>query len=449
MNPSAKTVLLIALLAARLTSHAAVDFYSPNSDHLWNRLYSGLFVRTSGGVVFEDLMDPQFYHDGVHFRSGESNAAAVAMLREFAENRGAPGQVTPLQRAVMQRDLLAMFHWVRQAVQGQREFTPEERNLAEALVRAIRHVALTADEIHKLPDNYAAAAGAPGAITAFDEAEPGRAFLPKDLLADDGAWLALEPRRDRPLAAPVHFAIFSDRSSFDLHFRHPGGREAGEKYLDELAAMPHPFLSEKPNEPISQTRSESKKGGWLNPATPQFPPGTMWALVRRAILVDAQGNLLVSPLIESVELRVYRALADFNPEQTEAAQTFFEWELSRRLLFGKGGFHLVDGRDLLLSPFFGDPDKLESFTKQRAGEPLICFACHSAPGIHSVNSRTLLFSSGELDFEPKPEPDRPAEFRPVTRKRLAEAAVEVANKRPGWQQFRRMWDEMNPAKNPQ
>lgn len=448
MKLDSKFVLLILLLTARVSTQAAVDFYSPNPDHLWNRLYSGLFVRTGGGAVFDDLMDPMFVQDAKDFRTGESNAAATALLREFADSREALGQMTPLQRAVMQRDLLAMFHLVPRAVDGQREMTAEERNLCAGLVRAIRHVALTADEIRKLPDNYAVAAGLPGAFTSFDDANPGRAFLPKDLLADDGAWLALEPRRDRPLAAPVHFQIFGNLSSFDLHFRHPGGREAGKKYLDELAAFPDPFVTEKPKEPIQQLfGTNAKDGVWVNPQTPQFPTGAMWALVRRAILVDTQGDLVVSPLVESVEVRVYRALAEFDANQAEtdkqfeSPQTFFEWELSRRLLFSKGGFHLMDGRDLLFSPFFHERDKLEGFTKRKPDEPLVCFACHSAPGIHSVNSRTLLFGGADLDFESKPQPERPGEFRAVTRKRLAEVAVEVASKRPGWQQLRRMWDE--------
>ena len=166
----------------------------------------------------------------------------------------------------------------------------------------------------------------------------------------------------------------------------------------------------------------------------------MWALVRRAILVDTQGNLVVSPLVESMEVRVYRALADIATKPD--AQTFFEWELSRRLLLGKGGFHLMEGRDLMLSPFFSGAGTLESYAKQTS-QPLVCFACHSAPGVHSVNSRTLRFFSGDLDFEPKASPTRPAEFRATTRKRLAEVTAEVATKRGSWQHFRRLWDGGN------
>ncbi len=215
----------------------------------------------------------------------------------------------------------------------------------------------------------------------------------------------------------------------------PTPNSAEPKYLDELAAFPNPLLDEKPEDAVGQERSNR----WLNPKTPQFPPGTMWALVRRAILVDTQGNLVVSPLVESVEVRVYRALEDIRTNAN--AQTFFEWELSRRLLFGKGGFHLMEGRDLMLSPFFSGMDgTLKSYAKLDMNQPLMCSACHSAPGIHSINSRTLRFFSGDLDFEPKANPTRPAEFRATTRKRLAEVTVEVATKRPSWQQFRRLWD---------
>ncbi len=425
----------VLLAATCLTSHAAVDFYSPDANHLWNRLYSGLFVRTSGSAVFDDFMDPTFLRETEQFLSGEANTAAIALLSEFVENRDALGQESPLQRAVMQRDLLGMFHWVLRSTD-----TPETGKLAEALVRAIRHVALTTDELHKLPDNYAIAAGLPGAFTDFDEAQPDRAFLPKDLLAADGAWLALEPRHDRPLAAPLHFQMFSDRSAFNLHFRHPGGRAAGEKYLDELAALPNPLLDEKPEDAVKNT---DVRGRWPNPKTPQFPPGSMWALVRRAILVDTQGNLIVSPLVESVEVRVYRAIADIRANAN--AQTFFEWELSRRLLLGKGGFHLMEGRDLLLSPFFHSAETLKAYAKPEPYRPLNCAACHPTPGIHSVNSRSLLFTTRDLDFDPKANPTRPAEFRATTHQRLAEATVKVANKQASWQQFRRLWDGKSMA----
>ncbi|MGI8601759.1 MAG: hypothetical protein ACR2OZ_02035 [Verrucomicrobiales bacterium] len=430
-----RSVLVLLLAATCLTGQSAVDFYSPDSSHLWNRLYSGLIVRTKDGVVLDDLLDPPFWAATRHLLTGESHTNALALLREFAEDRDALRQMTPLQRAVMQRDLIAMFHWVEKTPMGLPDFTPEQCNLAEAMVRAIRQVALTADEIHTLRDNYALASALPGAITAFDDKQPRRAFLPKDLLSDEGDWLALEPRRKQPLATPAHFRAFAGRSALELRFRHAGGREAGEKYLETLAALPKPFVFEKPTGVDMRAimpYGDLEKGPWVNPETPQFPPGSMWALVRRAILVDTQANLVASPLIESVQVRVYRTL-DPNPEQ---GQTVFEWEMSRRLLFAHGGFHLTKGIDQRFSQFMNGPlDPIESYDRLELNSRVVCAVCHMGSGIHSVQSRSRVFNKEQFEKEP----DRPPEFRAVTSKRLEEVTLDLASKRPNWQLLRRMW----------
>lgn len=434
--PCGAIALLLAFVlpavGQELRAQRTGGIYSPDSDHLWNRLYSDLFVRTVGSHVFDDLLDPLFYRKDNHFLAGESNTRALALLGEFVGDRNVLAQMTPLQRAVMQRDLLAMFHWVHSAQRSQ-----EREKLKTALARAIQHVALTAEEIRKLPDNYAIAVSLPGAHTSFDVSNPKRAFLPKSLLVEDGPWLALEPRFDRPLAAPVHFAFVSERSAFDLYFYHPEGRKAGAGYLDSLATMRDPLLSDRPAMPVPGINLGT--GRWLNPDTPQFPPGSMWALVRRPLLVDVTGKAVVSSLVESIEVRVYRALADI-ASQPEA-QTFFGWELRRRLLLGKGGFHLTDGREFSLSPFLPHSDKLEKFVKLPVNHPLTCFGCHSAPGIHSVNSRTLQFFTGAYEFEARTEPTRLSEFRPTTQARLAAAAEKVAARQEGWRDLSRLWGE--------
>ena len=434
-SPSKISVLLILLATTCLTSRAAVDIYSPDSNHLWNRLYAALIVREKDGEPLDDLIDAPFWFDTKHLLSGESNTRAVALLREFVENRDVLDKMSPLQRAVMQRDLLAVFHWVS----GKREKptdTAEQRSLAEDLVRAIRHVALTAEEIRALPDNYTVAAALPGAFTAFDEAEPTRAFLPKGLLADDGEWLALDAPKDRAITAPVHFNMFRARSSFELHFRHPGGREAGQKYLAELAAMPNPLVFEKPADPIPRFGDMEKP--WLNPDTPQFPVGTMWALVRRAILVDAQGNLIASPIVESVEVRVYRAV-EYSHLKMDA-QTFFEWELSRRLLLGKGGFHRTTPADAHFSQFLPTANNSEEDAMTRKpADSLSCVACHNPPGIHSVITRVLNIGEDPISLDPARARTRLPEFRATTSARLSEASVNLASKQPNWQLLRRTW----------
>ena len=436
-------VLLILLTVTRGTSRAVVDIYSPDGNHLWNRLHAALIVREKEGEVLDDLIDPPFWHGTRHLLSGESNTHAVALLREFVENGDVLGQMTPLQHAVMQRDLLAMFHWAIGNRDLPEDFTPEQRNLAKGLVRAIQHVALTAGEIRALPDNYAVASALPGALTAFDEAEPARAFLPKGLLDDDGEWLALDVPKYRTITAPAHFSVFRARSSFELRFRHPGGREAGEKYLEDLAAMPAPLVFEKPAKPIPTFGDSDKE--WPNPETPQFPVGTMWALVRRAQLADAQGNLVASPIIESVEVRVYRTMESVVSNMD--AQTFFEWELSRRLLLGKGGFHRTTPAVARFGQFLPAMNNSEEDAMTRKldpAQPLLCFACHQAPGIHSVLTRAFILgdiSDDLLGIDPARDRTRLPEFRVVPGRHLSEASVKLAARQPNWQMLRRMWVE--------
>ncbi|MEK6249838.1 MAG: hypothetical protein N2C12_16760, partial [Planctomycetales bacterium] len=80
---NALAVTAVFLSCSCLGSLGAVDFYSPGESHVWNRLYSGLFVRTAGDQVFDDWMDPLFSRETNHFLTGESNTKAVALLGEF------------------------------------------------------------------------------------------------------------------------------------------------------------------------------------------------------------------------------------------------------------------------------------------------------------------------------------------------------------------------------
>ena len=184
---------------------------------------------------------------------------------------------------------------------------------------------------------------------------------------------------------------------------------------------------------------------WPNPETPQFPVGTMWALVRRALLADAQGNLVASPIIESVEVRVYRTMESVVSNMD--AQTFFEWELSRRLLLGKGGFHRTTPADARFGQFLPAMNNSEEDAMTRKldpAQPLLCFACHQAPGIHSVLTRAFILgdiSDDLLGIDPARDRTRLPEFRVVPGRHLSEASVKLAARQPNWQMLRRMWVE--------
>lgn len=435
--------VLLTVLPARSADSTPVSLYDKDPQHLWNRLSSALITRApEGKSVPPDLLDPP--HFDLLFK-GSMNREAIALLGEFIKGPPRPEAMTPLQRAVMQRDLLAVFH--RVAIR-ERDWSGPERELTAALGRAIRHIALSAAEIRQLPDNYAAATALPEAVTADDPAHP-VAFLPKDLLTDDGAWIALEASEGgRGLVPQFHFKFFNGRTSFEVRMRHPEGRVAGEAYLKSLADMPQPFLLDKPAQGDRLKPNGPNRAAWPNPATPQFPAGTIWALVRRAVLADENGQLVVSPLVESIQIRVYRHVTqgdaqnslefrqqvkeledakrkyDYSELLAPRYQTSFEWEMQRSLMLGKGGFHLTQPEDLKYSGFVPSPR-----ARSVAG---FCLTCHSADGIHSVQSRAGLFSDS---------PARPPEFKPSNRASLDRITATEARSQPGWLLLQWLWQD--------
>ncbi|MDB6071693.1 MAG: hypothetical protein JWL81_2864 [Verrucomicrobiales bacterium] len=427
----------------------ASPLYDKDPGHLWNRLHAALTMRAPEGKVQPpDLLDPQSREV---FLSGPVNTETVALLREFLKSNSKALGMSDLQHAVMQWDLLAIFH-LMVASDGLSEprnpdkgWAVPERELVGALAQAIRHVALSAEAIRKLPDNYSTAAHARDVATAYDHEKPGP-FLPKDLLAENGPWIALGTTEGtNGSVASFHFGMFRGRSSFEVLMRHPEGRAAGQVYLKELASLPKPWVMEKPADldPLLDRPSAP----WPNPATPQFPVGTMWALVRRSILVDSAGHPFVSPIVESVQIRVYRALSrkdaldspefqaqrkiieqekreeDFDDLLAQRYQTAFEWEMQRSLLLGGGGFHLTQPEDLRYSRFMpSEPRPVASF----------CVQCHAAPGIHSVNSRSRLFGV---------QLARPPEFFSTTREALDRNTLYASRQLPGWALLEWLWDK--------
>jgi hypothetical protein len=409
---------------------AGATLYSPNPDHVWNRVYAALLVRTNNGVVYDDFLDPPLWYRTKYLLDGESNARAVKALDEFVQDGAVLGKMSPMQRALMQRDLIGVFSWLieHHVKRGLVPTTNKQRELAAALARAIHYVSLSAEAIRSLPNNYAAAIAAQKLPEAFNPASPDQPFLPSDLLDDNGPWILLEPDGNDAdgLTATVHFKNFKGRSAFEVRLRHPDGRAAGESYLRRLAEMPQPLLFEKPALANTDSFRVGEHGPWVNPSTPQFPANTIWALVRRAILADTNGNPVVSPIIESVQVRVYRRIGRFGPSDAPTnAQVFLEWDLNRQLAFNGGGFRKGEPGDNqfphLMSKGF---DPFESGWDYRPkGKPAVmdCATCHGDAGIHSVLSRTRKFEGGY-----------PANFRPGTAHELAEKTEWNSRSMPLW-----------------
>src|SRR5262249_61348380 len=74
------------------------------------------------------------------------------------------------------------------------------RELLSRLAKVIRRLALTPEEIRKLPDNYAATVKAGTYPAAIDTAHRNAPFLPPDPFEENRSWVPLPNVPDEPLA---------------------------------------------------------------------------------------------------------------------------------------------------------------------------------------------------------------------------------------------------------
>lgn len=93
----------------------AVFDYDPN--HLWNRMYGCLLVRehADGTYYGADALDPLLWANTRHLLSGDSHRNSVVCLDEFLRRHGERVVQDPLKRALLQRDLWAVFDWAAAA----------------------------------------------------------------------------------------------------------------------------------------------------------------------------------------------------------------------------------------------------------------------------------------------------------------------------------------------
>jgi hypothetical protein len=382
----AKWCISLNLLLAYGSVHADDGMFDRDPNHPWNRLHECFFVRTTpDGMTYsrEDLAPP-FQALSKYLLEGPSYQKAISALDDFLNRRSDELIHSPVKRAVLQRDLWAVFgttagtvslRWWEVGDQvlktGFEELSDEQfgrkqarREIQRRLVAVMRRLALRPEEVAALPNNLRQAAKSGIFSPAFNTAHPERAFLPPDFADDAGPWLLVgNNERSDGLAAPAHVQFTNGRSLFLVYFRHPEGRDAAKAYLARLG----------------HRKFE------------QFPEGTQVALVRRMLLIDNAANICVSPVTEEVQFRVFRSLTTVDP---------YDLVLSRKDLFAgqNGGLRAIAPDETSyydISAFHGGSptgakDALE--TEPRARPATImdsCTTCHRAHvegGIHSVAS---------------------------------------------------------------
>lgn len=350
-QPAAKPILVPKISTAPMSAATGQaieavgwNIYDPDPQHLWNRLFRQFYRRMAGDrqEYGRDTLDPLLWPETTHLFEGRSRQQVIQVLDEFLATNGEVLISDPLKRAILQRDLWAVFDWL--TLHTDDRYTVQRRELQQRLAQVIQRLVLTQSEILSLPANYEAAITS-GAFPATYQT-PDLGFLPPDLLQPASEWVCLG-REGGPIAMThtEEFPFFG-RSVFLIFIRLPEGRQATLNLLPVLNAEEPP---------------------------PVLPSGTQVALVRLALLIDDKGEITPSPLVESVQLR--------HIDYDHIRQGFYEFKLNRSLLFGgvAGGLQPVDEEIPL---FFSHGDVFQAnIASYKVDIPGLCPACHLGAGI--------------------------------------------------------------------
>jgi hypothetical protein len=386
------------------TSKVGWNVYDPDPEHLWNRVFRQFYRRVSqdGKEYGADELDPLLWFDTTHLLTGISYQQAVEVLDEFLTTGGENLVSDPLKRAIFQRDLWAVFDWLA----FQAEPYPSQRETLEMqLAKIIQRVALTEDEILSLPYNYTLAVESRIFPADFQADQPQEAFLPFDLFHPESDWIPMG-REGGPVAmSHTNEFPFFGRSVFLVFVRSADGRNATLDFIQSLNSEPQSVLT----------------------------VGLDVALVRRMLLIDNHGTLILSPLIETVQIR------HFNPEQI-----FHEFELSRSRLFdgSAGGLHLNEELFLL---FFshGDVFEIRDIPEMQAAIPEICKACHfNYPPLPNYGNVQSIISVSRSNFS-LPNNERPI-LIPTNWVEEAQLVLEWKHNHITWQALETFLKQENP-----
>ena len=393
--------------------------YSPDSSHIWNRVQNTLLIRTGpdGSKWGCDEVDPLLWPGSKHVLTGATYKETVALLHEFLNGHAERLVRDPLARAVFQRNLIAVFDWVSEPlIVGDRSLKccaecrgngvgcyKERTQLAELLAATIKAVAISTDEIHRLPDNYRALTGAKTADELYLPGAQGFTLIGRD---------------DGMAAAPIHRSNFP-MSEFFVYLRLPPTGPTATEYIEETRVFSRSraqviSASARNARQFDPRRDDCLLEGVCQP--PQFPPDTETALVRRAILVSNEGEPVLSPITETVQIRRYRSI----PERHAVFERGYdpqvaEFRLSQSaLLVGQPSLRRIAADEKDFPTFmthgfdFFEPDSSEAqvLSSQSQGgrfgprsRVLECRTCHQNPGVGSFTTYSRMqFESAERQF---------------------------------------------------
>ncbi|MFT5470488.1 MAG: hypothetical protein ACI8UO_005617 [Verrucomicrobiales bacterium] len=309
------TSLLVLFLGHLLTSriHGAEDQADP---------YDALY----------DVIMTRFGPDGKSYAENESTPAIFAWsefpfddktFKKFDEALDAFGalpqekieEYSDVKRALLQRHLWKVFdatfpfiNWKEGYYwSGRTRFPKTHMDRREAvqprIATLIQRLALTKEQIQALPNTMAATVESGDFEESHDPADRFKRFLPGDPYSKESPWFCMSEAGDA-IPASVHTGERQSRSMFLSFMRLPGGRIETRKYVENLKKVAE-----------------------------VFPVGTQFALIEQAFLISDEGELILSPLIVSIQLRAYLDLErSANAARPDATQCLAEFVMQPRQL---------------------------------------------------------------------------------------------------------------------
>jgi hypothetical protein len=334
-------------LAGSLRSTEPLPLFDADPQHLWNRLFAAVTIRPSlvpsvkGGPPVARIEGGDriefFGWGGTTYWDEPAHLASLAeLLDQFLARDEAKRSTDPLKRALLQHDLWTLFDFlmVRHiARHGDSKIRHRRHELCRKLAWAIHALALPAETLARLPDNYALAVQS-GRFVGTHDFDPRRDYLPPRILSDVDEWQELDffqARRSEDVERRyvfLHMRAFQGRSYFRVFCRFPKGRPQLEAYLRELDANGIDW------------RASAQHGSiFLKPDAPELPAGTEVALVQFLIALDPQLQLVPTRLVESVRLLIFKKTDGLDDPKTNLGNgvNAAKYTLKRRLAMADGG----------------------------------------------------------------------------------------------------------------
>ncbi|HVX11152.1 MAG TPA: hypothetical protein VHC22_08230 [Pirellulales bacterium] len=400
-------------LAGSLRSAEPLPLFDADRQHLWNRIFAAVTIRPSrlpsvrGGppvarIEGGDRIEFFGWGGTTYWDEAANIARLTGLLDEFLAHEGAKLSTDPLKCVLLQHDLWTLFDFLMvRHIARQGDFETRQRRdmLCRKLARAIQALALPAEMLTSLPDNYAMAVRS-GRFAGAHDFDPQRDYLPPHLLSGDDEWQEFDfyqAQRSEDVERRyvfLHMRAFQGRSYFRVFCRFPGGRSQLESYLRELEAKGIDW------------RASAQHGSIiLKPGAPELPAGTEVALVQFLIALDTKRQLVPTSLVESVRMLIFKKGDGRTDPSTNLGNgvNAAKYTLKRRLALAEGGMRHGglhrEPDDLPVYRVLFENEAARDWGSRGRYHRLTadCLACHSGSGQAGVQTIGSLINTASVD----------------------------------------------------